>query len=127
MNYLELIGRVLFGAIFLLGAPRHFTPEAISHAAELHVPLAQALVPASGVLMIVGALSVIVGYQTRFGALLLVAFLIPVTLLMHAFWDISDPVAARTQQVMFFKNISMLGGALLLAYHGAGPISVDGR
>jgi len=127
MNYLELIGRVLFGAIFLLGAPRHFTPQAIAHAADLHVPLARWLVPASGLLMIAGALSIMAGYHTRIGALLLVLFLVPVTFLMHAFWNISDPLAMRVQQVMFLKNISMIGAALIFAYHGAGLFSLDAR
>jgi putative oxidoreductase len=47
--------------------------------------------------------------------------------MMHDFWALSDPAAAKLQQVMFMKNITMLGGALLVLYHGAGPISLDAR
>jgi putative oxidoreductase len=47
--------------------------------------------------------------------------------MMHNFWTISDPMMRQMQMAMFMKNISMLGGALLIAYFGAGPLSVDAR
>jgi putative oxidoreductase len=46
---------------------------------------------------------------------------------MHRFWAIEDPLMARLEQVMFMKNLSMLGGALLIAHFGAGPFSLDAR
>jgi putative oxidoreductase len=95
MSLLLLIGRLLFSAIFLAAAPRHFTAEAAAHAAELGVPLARLAVPASGLLALAGGLSVLAGYHTRLGAWLLVAFLVPVTVMMHAFWRLADlPKAA---------------------------------
>jgi putative oxidoreductase len=126
MKFLPLIGRVLFALIFLVAAPRHFTAEGINHAAELGVPLASIAVPLSGVMAILGALSVAFGYHPRWGAWGLVAFLVPVTLGMHAFWRIADPVAYHIQQSMFAKNVSMIGGALLIACFGSGPLSVHG-
>ena len=125
MQYIPVIARILFAAIFLAAAPRHFTGEGIAHAGELGVPLARLAVPLSGVLAILGALSVLVGYQARLGALALICFLVPVTLMMHAFWRVTDPVQVHFQQAMFMKNVSMLGGALLLLYFGAGPLSID--
>ncbi len=127
MPYLVLIGRILFAAIFLAAAPRHFTSEGAAHAAELGVPLARLAVPLSGVFAIAGGLGVLIGYQTRVSAWLLVAFLVPVTLMMHAFWRLEDPVAVHIQQAMFMKNLSMLGAALLIAWFGAGPLSFDAR
>jgi putative oxidoreductase len=50
-----------------------------------------------------------------------------VTLMMHNFWAIADPQMAQLQQGMFMKNLSMLGGALLIAHFGAGPVSLDAR
>ena len=50
---------------------------------------------------------------------------VPVTLTAHSFWGLSDPVAAQLQRVQFFKNLSMLGAALLIAHFGAGPLSLD--
>ncbi|HEY0479999.1 MAG TPA: DoxX family protein [Kofleriaceae bacterium] len=127
MPYIVLLGRILFAAIFLAAAPRHFTNEAAAHAADLGVPLARLAVPLSGFIALAGGLGVLVGYQTRVGAWLLVAFLVPVTLMMHAFWRFDDPVVVHTQQAMFMKNISMIGAALLIAWFGGGPLSLDAR
>jgi putative oxidoreductase len=127
MRYFVLTGRILFALIFITASPRHFSHEGIQHASDLGVPLAQVLVPISGVLALVGGLSVAAGYKAQWGAWALVAFLVPVTMMMHAFWRVQDPSAAHVQQAMFAKNVSMLGAALLIAYFGAGPISVDGR
>jgi len=125
MRYLFPIGRILFALIFLVAAPRHFSAEGMRHAAELGVPWPGLLVPASGLLAIAGALSIALGYRARWGAWALVAFLLPVTFMMHAFWRITDLELAHVQQAMFAKNISMLGAALLLTQFGAGKVSLD--
>jgi putative oxidoreductase len=125
MRYLVLAGRILFALIFVTASPRHFSREGIEHAAELGVPLASVAVPISGVLALAGGLSVAVGYRARWGAWALVAFLVPVTLMMHAFWKLQDAAAIHVQQAMFAKNIAMLGAALMMTYFGAGPLSVD--
>ena len=127
MRYLYLAGRVLFALIFVAAAPRHFTHAGIQHAADLGVPLANLLVPISGVMALAGGLSLAVGYKARWGAWLLVGFLLPVTFMMHAFWKLHDPGQMHIQQSMFAKNISMLGAALLLTQFGAGPASFDQR
>jgi putative oxidoreductase len=119
------VARTLFAAIFLVAAPGHFQGSAVGYAASHGVPFPGILVPLSGLMSIVGALSVILGYRARLGAWLLVAFLLPVTLFMHDFWAVADPMEAALQQGMFLKNASMLGGALLIAHFGAGPVSLD--
>jgi putative oxidoreductase len=126
MRYVVLAGRILFTLIFITAAPRHFSREGIQHAAQLGVPLATLVVPISGVLALAGGLSIALGYKARLGAWALVVFLVPVTFMMHAFWRLPDPVLAHTQQALFAKNISMLGAALMVAYFGSGPISLDG-
>jgi putative oxidoreductase len=113
--------------IFIAAAPRHFTGEGIYHARDLGVPAAGILVPLSGVLALAGGVSVAVGYKARWGALALVAFLVPVTFWMHAYWRLSNPDLVHVQQAMFFKNVSMLGAALLISQFGAGRISFDER
>jgi putative oxidoreductase len=127
MRYVALLGRVLFALIFITAAPRHFTHEGIQHAAELGVPLASLFVPVSGVMALAGGLSIALGYRARWGAWLLVGFLVPVTLMMHAFWTLHDPASIHIQQAMFAKNLSMLGAALLISNLGAGPLSIDDR
>jgi putative oxidoreductase len=126
-TYLVPAGRVLFAAIFILSAFGHFTRPMIEFAASQGVPAASFLVPASGVLALLGGLSVALGYHARLGAILIVLFLLPVTFMMHAFWAVDDPMMAKMQQAMFMKNLSMMGGALLIMYFGAGPISLDSR
>ena len=125
MKYIALLGRILFAAIFLMAAPGHFGQGTIHYAASQGVPLAGVAVPLSGLLALLGGLSVLVGFKARWGAWLLLLFLVPVTLMMHRFWGLTDPTAAQMQQVMFMKNLSIMGGALLLAYFGSGPLSLD--
>ena len=125
MNYLTLAARILFSLVFILAAPRHFSHEGISHAADLGVPFAAVVVPISGVMAIAGGLSVAAGYHAKWGAWVLVAFLVPVTLMMHAFWKLHDPAQIHIQQAMFAKNLSMLGAALLITQFGAGGMSID--
>jgi len=121
------VARLFFSLIFLFAAPNHFAKATIAYAASQGVPLASVLVPISGVLALAGGLSVLLGYHARLGAWLLVLFLVPVTVMLHNFWAVSDPMMHQIQQVMFFKNVAMLGGALLIAHFGAGPYSVDAR
>ena len=126
-TYLVPLGRLLFALIFLQSVPMHFTSQGISYAAQAGVPFANVLVPLSGMLALVGGLSVLFGYRARIGAVLLILFLVPVTLMMHAFWAVPTTELARMQLVMFMKNLSILGGALMIAYFGAGPISIDAQ
>ena len=119
------IGRFLFSLIFVASGISHFSSASIGYAANAGVPLADILVPVSGVISIVGGLSVMTGYHARFGALLLLLFLLPVTLIMHDFWSIQDPQMAQQQMAHFMKNLSMIGGAILLIFYGAGPVSID--
>lgn len=125
MRALVPIGRALFSLIFITSIFSHFTPGAVETAAAHGVPLASLLVPASGILALAGGLSILVGYRARFGAFLLLLFLVPVTLIMHRFWGLADPQVAALQRVMFMKNLSMIGGALVLMYYGSGPASLD--
>ena len=126
MKCLVLLGRVLFSLIFVLSAPHHFSTGFASYAASQGVPAASLLAPLAGVLALLGGLSVALGYRAKAGAWLLVIFLVPVTLVIHKFWGITDPTAHQMQMIHFFKNLSMLGGALLIAHFGSGPLSLDG-
>jgi putative oxidoreductase len=127
MRYTVLFGRILFSLIFVIASAGHFSKQMVAFAAAEGVPLASLAVPLSGVIALLGGLSVALGYKAKWGALLLVLFLAPVTVMMHNFWAVQDPMMAMMQQAMFMKNLSMLGGALLISYFGAGPLSLDAR
>jgi len=122
-----VLGRFFFALIFLIAAPNHFTKQTIAFSASQGVPLAWIAVPLSGALAIAGGLSILLGYRAKLGAWLIVLFLIPVTLMLHKFWTVADPMMAQIQMILFMKNVSMLGGALLISQFGAGPFSLDAR
>jgi putative oxidoreductase len=103
----------------------HFSRSSFNYAALHGVPAPQILVPFSGVLAILGGLSVALGYKTKYGAWLLVAFLVPVTFTMHAFWKETNVMMMTMQTTNFMKNLALIGGSLILAYYGAGPLSLD--
>ncbi|HEX8792827.1 MAG TPA: DoxX family protein [Polyangiaceae bacterium] len=119
------LGRLLFSAIFILSSFSHFSARAIGYAAQHHVPAPQLLVPLSGIVALVGGLSILLGAYARVGAWLVALFLVIVTPSIHDFWNVADPMMRADQVAHFLKNLAMLGGALLIAYYGAGPISVD--
>src|SRR4029077_5523914 len=122
-----VLGRFLYVLIFLMAGSNHFSKQTIAFSASQGVPLASIAVPLSGVLAIAGGLSILLGYRAKLGAWLIVLFLVPVTLMMHKFWTVTDPMMAQLQMILFMKNVSMLGGALLISQFGAGPFSLDAR
>ncbi len=124
---IALLGRLLFVLIFLMSGPMHFTSPIIGYAAAQGVPLASIVVPISGVLAIAGGLSILLGYRAKIGAWFIVLFLAGVTPMMHKFWVVADPMMHQMQFIMFMKNASMMGGALLISQLGAGPWSLDAR
>lgn len=127
MRSIVPVARLLFVSIFLASVPGHFRAQTIAYAGQAGVPYATILVPLSGLLALAGGLSILLGWHARVGAWLLVLFLVPVTLAMHAFWTMPDPMTRMMHQGMFMKNLGLLGGALLIAYFGAGPVSHDER
>ena len=122
-----VLGRFLFALIFLMAGANHFNKQTIGYAASQGVPLAAIVVPLSGVVAIAGGLLILLGYRAKLGAWLIVLFLVPVSLMMHKFWTVTDPMMAQIQMILFMKNVSMLGGALLITQFGAGPFSLDAR
>ena len=127
MKITALAGRLLFSLIFLLSGFSLFSPASAGYAASQGVPMATVLVPISGIFSIVGAVSIILGYKTRIGAALIIIFLVPVTLVFHHFWTVADPGAREMGMIDFMKNMSMLGGAIIILIHGAGAYSLDSR
>ncbi len=125
MKYLVPVGRVFFSLIFIMAAPGHFTKGTIGYAAAQGVPMASVLVPLSGVIALLGGLSILLGYRAQWGAWLIILFLVPVTLSIHNFWTVADPMMRMTQKIMFEKNLAMLGSALILTHFGSGPCSID--
>jgi putative oxidoreductase len=127
-KYGPLVGRVLIALIFVLSGFSKFTDTAgtAGYIASKGLPIASVLAVVAGVVEIAGAASVIVGFKTRWGALLLAAYLIPVTLIFHNPAGL-EGMAAQMAKVEFMKNLAIFGGLLAIAALGPGPLSLDAR
>ena len=125
MRFFVPVGRLLFGLIFLMSSFSHFSASTIEYARSAGVPMPGILVPASGVLAFLGAASIVLGLRARVGAVMLLIFLIPVTFMMHDFWNISDPGMRAMQMSHFMKNLALIGTCCLFYYFGSGPVSLD--
>ena len=116
-----LIGRVLLVLVFLksgIGKVGHFE-DAAQYMAKAGMPYTSFFLLGAIFLELAGSLTVILGFLTRWGTLLLILFLIPATLIFHG--DFGD----RMQMIHFMKNASMLGGCLFLLGAGPGRLSLD--
>jgi putative oxidoreductase len=116
MDILVLIGRILFASLFLGSALGHLTQTKAmaGYASSKGVPQAYAATLVSGVLIAVGGLMLLLGIWADLGALLLVVFLVPTALLMHAFWKETDPQMRQVEMIQFQKDTALAGGALML-------------
>ena len=116
MNSVMLIGRILFAFMFVASGLNHLTKaEAMAgYAAYKKVPAPKLANAFSGILMVLGGLSVILGVYADLGAVVLAALLVIMALKMHAFWAETDATAKQTEMIGFLKNISMAGGALFM-------------
>jgi putative oxidoreductase len=119
MDVVFLIGRILFATIFVFsGLMVHIVgrKQGIEYARAYGSPIPEIGVPLTGVMAVLGGLSVALGIWGDVGALLIAAFLVLITPIMHAFWKEQDPNQRQNQTVHFMKNTAMLGGALVLFY-----------
>jgi putative oxidoreductase len=117
-SILFLLGRILFGGYFLMSAFNHFKNAGMlsGYAESKGVPAPKLSVLASGVLLLIGGLSVLFGLYPTIGALALVLFLVPVSFTMHAYWKVQDPQMKMVDRINFMKNLALLGAALLLLF-----------
>ncbi|MBZ5643086.1 MAG: DoxX family protein [Acidobacteriia bacterium] len=121
----SLLGRALVTFVFFVSVPAHFGPVDLRYAMAAGVPMAKVVVPATGLLALIGSISVLLGYRARLGAWLLVLFLVPVTLTMHQFWSAKDAMMAQLQWGMFIRNLAIIGAALMITQFGPGSWSLD--
>ena len=116
LDYVFVLGRILYGGFFVLGGLNHFQHLDMmsGFVSSKGVPAPKAVVALSGLLIIVGGLSVIVGYHVWFGLACIMLFLVPVTFLMHNYWVEKDMMQRINQRVNFQKNVALLGAALMM-------------
>jgi len=123
---MDLVGRVFLAVIFLYDAYDNlaFSSETKRKMVEYGLTWqTDFLFNTASVILILGGILVLIGYRSSFGALLLLIYYLPLTLIVHSFWN--DPIAIqRVQAELFMKNISICGGLMILFVNGSGPISV---
>lgn len=114
------LGRILFGGFFAFNGFNHFKMLTMmsEYAKSKGAPLPKLSVAFAGVLLLIGGISVLFYVLPVVGLIALVLFLVPVTLIMHAFWKIQDPTAKMHEMVNFMKNIALLGAVFIMLAHG---------
>ena len=125
---LNLFGRILIVALFLPAGLSKLTgfEGTLGYFSSLGIPAPTLALVATIVIEIVGGIALLVGYQTRLIAIVMALFTLAAAVPGHAFWA-APADAAFIAQLLFFKNIAVMGGLLVLASAGAGSFSFDGR
>lgn len=117
-------GRILFVIVFVNSGIFHLRRHqaATGYAQSKGVPLAGLAVTITGLQILIGAAMIVPGWHPIIGALLLAVFLLPVAVIMHNFWTVTDPGQRANEQIHFFKDLALAGAALLYAaaLHRAG-------
>jgi putative oxidoreductase len=127
-NAVALAGRILLAAIFVIsgfGKIGGFEGT-VGYIASKGLPMPQVLAALTVALELGGGILLIIGFKARWVALLFFLWLIPTTFIFHKFWGI-DAAQVQMQQINFLKNVSIMGGMLLLFAFGPGAYSLDKR
>jgi uncharacterized membrane protein YphA (DoxX/SURF4 family) len=111
-----LLGRVVFSFFFIYSGFNHLTKLSMyaQYAGASGVPAPTLLTAISGLMLLAGGLSILLGVQVRWGALLIAIFLVTAAFTVHKFWGIADPMLAANQTAHFWKNIALTGACLMI-------------
>ena len=122
-NYLSLLARIGLSAIFIWsGSNKIMNPAATMENMSAHgMPLTSFFLAGAIALEMLGGLSILLGIKVKWGAAMLIIFLIPATLIFH------HDLSTELEQAMFLKNMAMLGGLLMLVQYGGGSLVLFGR
>lgn len=99
----------------------------VSLMSMLNIPAPPLLFALSLIVMILGGLSLLLGFHARHGAVLLFGFTLLATILMHDYWHLKDAAARAADYEIFSRNIAIAGALLLIVGMGAGPFAFDNK
>ena len=122
MEIVLLVGRILFGGFFIMSGLNHFHNLGMmsGYAESKNVPFPSPAVITTGVMLVVGGASVLLGILPIVGLTVLIVFLLSTLVTMHDFWNLKDPQQRAGEQVNFLKNVALIGASLALMYGASG-------
>lgn len=128
-HVLALVARVLVSVVFLWGGATQivfFWDSSVGRLQEMGLPLPMLLLSLAVVGQLIGGLSLLLGLFARWGATILILFLVGVTGLMHNFWIYApDSAEYVVEAIAFLKNLGLLGGLLMILAFGPGGFAAD--
>jgi putative oxidoreductase len=95
--------------------------------AAKNVPIPPLVLLIALILIVMGSISLLFGYHTRHGAMLLFGMTVIAAVIMHDYWHYSDAAPRARELGIFARDIAICGGLLLLVGMGPGPFAVDNR
>jgi len=124
--YGPLVGRVLLVLMFLVGGYGKITgfDGTIGYMQAYNMPMTQVLAVIAIIIELGGGIMIAVGWKARWAAAALFIFVLVASFVFHAFWAVPAD-QAQLQNVLFLKNLAVMGGMLYIIVYGSGPLSVD--
>ncbi len=128
-SLVALFGRIFVAAIFVLSGMNKMGDFAGTTAMMMAVglPMAELLLVMTILIEVIGGMMLVLGWQTRVAALLLLLFMIPVTLVFHNPWAIAESAVVQQQMIHLLKNLAIMGGLMNLLAFGPGAYSMEAR
>ncbi len=127
--FLPVLGRALLAFIFILSGWHKISgfDGTAAYMAAHGLPMSQVLLVLTILIELGGGLMLLLGWHARIAAAVIFLFLIPTTVIFHAFWAVnpSDAMAMQNQMNNFMKNLAIMGGMLYVVAYGSGPYSVQ--
>jgi putative oxidoreductase len=134
-NYTQAIGRILISAVFILFGYVQFThiggyianPAVIKFSGLTGGILSPTIIAyLVAAIDLIGGILILLGYQTRWAAIVLIVFVVLTLVFVHHFWTM-EGAAFAGNRAHFYKNLAIIGGLLFLISGGAGSCSLDHR
>ena len=124
--YGPLVGRVLLALIFIIAGFGKITgfDGTVGYMQAYNVPMTQVLAVLAIIVELGGGLMIAVGWKARWAAAAIFIFVLIASFIFHAFWAVPAD-QAQLQNIMFMKNLAIMGGMLYVIVYGSGPLSVD--
>jgi putative oxidoreductase len=117
-RYTLVAARILISIIFLLNGLNIIGQTLAAHEMAAHgvpVSLVPSLIMGARALQLIAGTCLVLGIYPRVSAIALLLFLMPATLMAHAFWQMADTSLFPVQLINFFKNVCMAGGLVFIA------------